>query len=319
MIQGEIAIWLNMMTIAIISFLLATLVVSTAFVFLQHKLFNIAPKNRRLMLWLIVLAPWVAALCVACDFSVVMLNDRKSIESFITHWHHITRFDLFTWHGVLLITWPIIALYLIAIKLTTLIKHQRQIRSIEQFSLLKSHNVYQLNSDCVSAFTSGLIKPKCYVSTGMFEHTTDIEQDIILKHEQAHAKNKDPLKKWLFSLFASFFPNVLSTKLKMHLSLTMEQMADEAVAKTTTSSTDIASTLIKVARMNQNFSPDLEAECITNFGASTLEQRVLFLLGQLENKPVSKSISLTLLAITTACCLLSIDSIHHLIELLFQH
>ncbi|RYV00555.1 peptidase M56, BlaR1 [Shewanella sp. OPT22] len=261
----------------------------------------------------------MAVLSVFADVSVAMLQNQDMAGSFISHWHHIDSFYFASWHGALLICWFTVAGFLVFSKSFSLLKHLKQMSMLDTLAIHKSDNVYHLKSDCVSAFTSGMFTPKCYISDGMLNTTSDSEQDIIVKHEQAHAINRDPMKKWLFSVLASFFIGFISTRLKLHMSLAMEQMADDSVAKATNRNTDIASTLIKITRINQSINAKLQQECITNFGANVMEQRVLFLLGQLENKPVRKSISFTILAMTIVCCLLSIDSIHHLIEFFFKH
>ncbi|WP_133405904.1 M56 family metallopeptidase [Parashewanella tropica] len=319
MFENDTAVWLNLTTIAIISFILANFAVSTLFSFTQHKLFNISPISRRFILWLMAIAPWVTAICVFCDFTFAMLRDMENIGTFVTHWHHISTFTFTSWHGVLLLGWVTATVFIISTKLLKLFRHQQQVASLERFSSKNEQDIYLLDSDSMTAFTSGMVSPKCYVSNGMLDKTSQTEQQVIFQHELAHAQNYDPFKKWLFSLLASFYLQPIAIKMKLHMSLTMEQMADDAIPFHHASKTDVASTLIKVARLNQNTDPKLEQECITNFGANALEQRVLFLLGQLENKRISKTFSFTLLAITTACCLLSLDSIHHLVEVLFNH
>lgn len=320
MIEGQLALWLNMATILVLSFAIANFSVSIFVSLLAQKFLNIQVESRKIILWLLVVLPWLASICVALLF----LNEYSTstifdLEAEYAHWHHMNEFNWLSWHGATLITALGFTLQLCAKKLIQLRFHRMNLLSLTRLSKPLENNVYEIELSNPSAFTAGFTRKKCFITSGMLKEMTTEEVKVILGHEKAHAKMNDPLKKWLFSIFSAFFIPVLAERLKLHMMLAMEQAADNAVVNNETPSTLVASTLVKVARLNAQYSPLKDNELIVNFGADVLEQRVYFLLGQLSLKPANKIVTATFATLIFIGCLSSIDGVHHLIETVFSH
>lgn len=320
MIDGQLALWLNIATILVLSFAIANFSVSIFVSLLAQKFLTIQVESRKIILWLLVLLPWLASICVALLF----LNEYSTstifeLEAEYAHWHHMSEFNWLSWHGATLITALGFIVQLGGKKLIQLWFHRKNLLGLTQLSKPIEHNVYEIELSNPSAFTAGFIRKKCFITSGMLKEMTEEEVRVILGHEKAHAKMNDPLKKWLFSLFSTFFIPVLAKRLKLHMMLAMEQAADNTVVNSETPSTLVASTLVKVARLNAQYSPLKNNELIVNFGADVLEQRVYFLLGQLSLKPANKMVTVTFAILIFVGCFSSIDGLHHLIETVFSH
>jgi Zn-dependent protease with chaperone function len=277
--EGTLAIILNTITIIIITFIIANLVVSIIASLITELLLTIQVKPRIVALWLLVTLPWLAGLCVALLF----LNEYISSNAFESeaedaHWHHMDVFNWLTWHGATLIIALVFSLYVLGGKLIQLKNHRNNLKSLTSLSKNLSDDVFEIEMSEASAFTAGFIHKKCYITSGMLKEMTKDEISVVLEHEKAHAKNNDPLKKWMFSIFTVFFISSLATRLKLHMTLAMEQAADNEVVSDGVNSTFVTITLVRVARLNALYSPVKDNELVANFGAEVLEQRIYFLL-----------------------------------------
>ena len=320
MIEGILAVVLNVMTIAVIAFCIANVSVSLIISLLAQKFLAMQVQPRKLVLWLLVTTPWLASVCVALLFLNGYLSSSVlETEIEYVHWHHMTVFKWLSWHGITLMIGVTFSSYIIVKKMIQLNKHQHDLKSLTALSIHFDVKVQEIEMPEVIAFTTGFSKKMCFISSGMIQELTHDELTVVIKHEKEHAKNSDPLKKWVFSIFADFFIPSLANRLKLHMTLAMEQLADDAVIDDELTSEFIASTLIKVTRLNASYSPIKSNDLVANFGADVLEQRIYFLLGQLDLKPVNKGITGVLMLLILCMSLSSIDAIHHLIETVFNH
>ncbi|WP_053043110.1 M56 family metallopeptidase [Thalassomonas actiniarum] len=321
MIEGALAIWLNTFAIAVITFFIANLAVSLMVSVLDQRFLGMEVEPRKTILWLLVAIPW----CVAVLVSSYFLYKFSSLDPFswstaYAHWHHMDVYAVFSWHSITLLLALLGIAYVLTRKISLLLKHKNELLLLSGFAREIERQVYELELPQACAFTSGFLTKHCYITSGMLNATTVQEQAVILGHEKAHAKNNDPLKKWLFSILAAFFLPSLTARLKLHMTLAMEQAADNAVlSEENISSTMVAATLVKVARLNAAEAPLVNNELVANFGADVLEQRVYFLLGRLELKPVNKLLTLIFIVLIIVASLSAIDSVHHLMETIFSH
>ena len=322
MIEGLFAVFLNLMAIAVVTFVISNLAVSAIVCFLAQKFLTMEVKSRKAILWLLVLLPWLAVICVGLCFVYQMssFNAMAAVNRY-AHWHHLNYFEVLSWHSVSLVAALSLLFYVVFNKVSQLISHRRQLSLLQSLSTQTQHGVFEISVEQASAFTSGFIKKRCYVTTGMLRETSEQEQAVILGHEKAHALHNDPLKKWLFSVAAAFYVPAIGARLKLHMTLAMEQEADRAVINAETPATFVASTLVKVARLNQTSlaQPLVNSELVSHFGTDVLEQRVYFLLDQLNLKPVNKIITMLFVVLTLSLSFLSIDGVHHLMETVFNH
>lgn len=320
MIVGQLAIWLNTVTIIILAFVIANVTVSIIVSLLTQWFISVQVKSRKFVLWLLVTMPWLASIGIALLF----LNGYESSTVFeseteYAHWHHMDVFNWLSWHGATLIIALVFCSTILVIKFIQLKSHQKDLSNLASLSKPFSRGVFEIELAESSAFTAGFINKKCFITSGMLKEMTEKEIAVILAHEKAHARMNDPLKKWIFSIFTAFFIPSLAAHLKLHMILAMEQAADKAVVNGEVSSTFVASTLVKAARLNALYSPVKNNELVANFGADVLEQRVYFLLGQLDLKPVNKIVTAILITLIISVSVSSIDGVHHLIETVLSH
>lgn len=319
-IAGTAAIWLNTLSIAVILFTLANIAVSVVVSLLAQRFFALEVKSRQSILWFLVLAPWFVGLLASGYFD----HETVSTSPFnahidYAHWHHMDTFAVFSWHALSLLLAAVAVITILVKKVRLLIKHKRDLAALHHLASPIDKDTYQLDAPQASAFTSGFITRRCYITSGMLNATTVQEQAVILGHEKAHANQYDPLKKWLFSIFAAFFVPPLSNRLKLHMTLAMEQSADNTVSKGDMPPTFVAATLLKVARLNAQAKPVVNPALVASFGADVLEQRVYFLLGHLQLKPINKLLSMVFFVVILTICLSSIDNVHHIMETVFSH
>lgn len=231
----------------------------------------------------------------------------------------MSDFEWNSWHGYIVGLSSLYIVYVIVNGFVKLWKHKREIEGLTQFATQMENGVYKIDSDKSSAFSTGFIWKKCFVTSDLLDKTTNEELDVVVNHELAHISSNDPFKKWFFALLCSFYFKPISLRLKLHMTLSMEQEADNAVISGGVSKLFVASTLIKIAKFNAQNDLVKDNSLVSNFGADVLEQRIYFLLDKLNLEPINKMVTATLLLLLVAISTASIDGIHHFIETLFSH
>ena len=309
----------NLLAIFSITFIVANISLSALFSLVSQQFLKIEVKSRKALLWLIAFSPWVisVALSVLIFLSYHAESDLNNF-SFL-HWHHMSDFEWHSWHGYVV---GLSSLYIVYVFVTGTIKlwaHKREIDSLTQFATKMENGVYKVDSKKASAFSTGFIWKKCFVTTDLVDKVTSDEFDVVINHEMAHINSNDPLKKWAFALLCSFFLQPIALRLKLHMTLAMEQEADNTVINSGISKIFVASTLIKIAKFNAKSGLVNNNDLVANFGADVLEQRIYFLLDKLTLEPINKSITAILLLMLVVISTTSIDGIHHFMETLFSH
>lgn len=336
MIEGALAIVLNIIAIAALSFVVTGAVVSALVSLFGDRFLRIEVTTRRTSLWLVASAPWTVSILVALFFlNSFFMGDTLSPSPVINSslgdwhhfehrseredWHHADAFYWASWHGLTLFMALAFCLWVSVKKGLELRRHRADMMQLMQKSTAFSGNVTEVKSPQAYAFTTGFWHKRCFISRGMLDGVSEPELNVILLHEQAHWNKNDPLKKWLFSILTAFFIPTLAQRLRLLMTLTMEQAADNAVIKQGVEPTLVARTLVKVARLNAHDTPKHHNDMVASFGADVLEQRVYFLLGKLKLKPISKWCAWLFLGVMLGIALPSVDGILHVMETLFSH
>ncbi|MFT6976920.1 MAG: Zn-dependent protease with chaperone function [Shewanella psychromarinicola] len=326
MLTGNIAILLNLTSVAITAFVLVTMLISAVIPLVKNRLglFNFTARKRTL--WLLATAPWWIALCC-----VVIFFPRQNTASIviwienIAHWHHIDLFKFASWHGFTLIIAVVILTLLVSTTLTQIRRHSSAMDSLFTLSEVQPINrngdetVYSISLTTPAAFTIGFFKPKVYLTTGLLQHLEPSALDIIIQHELAHVRARDPLFKSVFSFFCQLYPKPIRRILQQHFTLLTEQLADSVVTRYH-DNLDVAQTLITVAKKQRKRPLNCDSFQISHFSHDQITLRVQKLLS-----PQSQISEFTLI-ITGLCFLIAtlftastVDSIHHLIETYFIH
>lgn len=312
-------IFLNLLAIFSITFVVANLSLSTAFSLISQHFLKIEVRPRRLLLWLFVLLPWIISLAISLYIVQSYHTGNEIIGYGFPHWHHMTDFEWASWHGVTVGLSLMLVAYVIVRKFSDLWRHNKEVDALLGFATELGDGLYKVESSNASAFTTGFVSKKCVVTTGLIEQTSEEEYNVVVSHEKAHALANDPFKKWLFALLSEFFIKPVRERLKLHMNLAMENEADNAVINSGVSKLFVASTLVKIAKLNAQNNVLKHNDLVANFGADVLEQRIYFLLGKLKLTPVHKGITTILVFLLVAISTTSIDGIHHFMESLFKH
>jgi Zn-dependent protease with chaperone function len=331
MFVGELAISLNLLSIAVLAFTVSIALIAitsrlTLFL-LQHFTLGI----RKLILWSLVTAPWwIAASCVGFFwpwqqdlFPAAWLND-------LAHWHHVDIFSFTSWHSVTLFS---SGAYLLWSMTSTVYTRRKQsaamsdligLSGIQPQETRNQYSYYSLPLAIPAAFTTGLISPKIYLTTALQERVNEQELEIIVRHEMSHVDAHDPLFKVVFAALAGFFPAVITRKLLQQFSLLTEQMADSA-ATTEYDNLDVAQTLINVARMQRNAGfnrqnsgcDGMQTSYFCNDQTSVRVQRLMTPIRS--SSRLALGLALMLFATAPLFTVSAVDGLHHFIETFFTH
>ncbi|MEH6450511.1 MAG: M56 family metallopeptidase [Oleispira sp.] len=255
--------------------------------------------------------PWLLSL--SC-FALVLQDDllvaeNSPIQQFF-HWHHRFSFSWKSWHGLSLIASILVSIYLCHKAFIVALKYKKQDAKRRTLSLLTCNQQGHFEHTQALAFTSGLLTPKAYISTGLAKELSSEELVIVELHEQAHANSYDPLQKWLFLLAASFFPNIIARQLVAAMDLTLELRADNKVTKQF-SVLDVAEALIKVARVMGSSSQQLQQRL-----HYLIAPQKGFLLEELW-KPIALLMLQLILPVLTI--IFAMDFFHHLLDQWLWH
>ena len=326
MIVGNLAIALNLMSVAVLAFIICIAFIAVIAKLFIPKLDKITFTVRKFSLWLLITAPWwVAALCIALFWPRQSNGIYFSWFDEFAHWHHIDIFNFFSWHAATLM---FACLFVLGISISVIYRKRKQSNSLSNLLDFAQDKKLQGQGDSdyltlsvpnPIAFTTGFLSPKIYISTGLQEQVSEQELAIILKHEAAHVAARDPLFKVIFSVFAGFFPASIKRQLLEKYTLLTEQLADSKVASKY-DSLDVAQTLINVARMQQNISNHPVGASISHFGYDQTSTRVQSLIKPITSTP--RVLLLTAAVLVIAMPLLTastVDSFHHFIETIFNH
>ncbi len=108
------------------------------------------------------------------------------------------------------------------------------------------------NSELRCAFTSGLWRPKIYLSLGICAYLTKKELMAVFLHEVQHKKSKDPLRLFIIQIFdaLNFFLPV-NHYLYILFSAASEKAADDSAVNISREPIELASALVKICKSRQ--------------------------------------------------------------------
>ncbi|PKG99557.1 peptidase M56 BlaR1 [Paraglaciecola sp. MB-3u-78] len=323
MLISSWAVAMNLIAIALLGFFIAALIMSCAWLLLNKFINLFSMKSQKSLVWGWVAGPWFLGLITTLLFSPLFANTflYRWIEE-VAHWHHLYVFQMSSWHGISVILFVFFSVALISMKGWQLYQQNSAVQVLNAFSNSHQknyglHNVVVLQSDVPTAFTSGLFKPKCYVSSGLINNLSDKELDIVIQHELAHAHKKDPLSKLFIAFLSAYYPKKIAMDLNAKYSLITEHLADRATA-IQHSAEYVASTLVKVARLQKVMPTQVQNPALSYFGANSITQRVQQLLNP-TNKSIPLLIPLSSMLIMLCLTVLAVDATHHLVETIFTH
>lgn len=155
----------------------------------------------------------------------------------LAHWHHLYVFQLNSWHGVSVILFVLFSVGLIVIKGSQVYRQGNALYTLKHFSNSQhltddkhGQKVVIIDSDVPTAFTSGLLRSTCYILQGLIDKLSAAELNIVIEHELARARNKDPLFMLLIACLSAYYPKKLALLLNAKYRLMTEHTADQARA-----------------------------------------------------------------------------------------
>jgi hypothetical protein len=317
------AILLNFISIALLVSLLSGVLMSIGFFLVRSRVDSFQPQTRRTLLWSIVLTPWLVGSIAAS----IALMSGTSFSLFpeslpMLHWHHVDVFEVFSWHGLLLLMVTSVYITGPGLHLLRTYNQFKKLRLLTQLGKEQSDKVYHLPSDKIVAFTGGYLSPRCFISHGILERLSTQERMVLVEHELAHVDRKDPLKKCIFQCLTANFPKSIRQELSSMMSLVIEQSADDCVTHRINDRSLIAATLLKVNRLIllDNHKLSEHDSTICHYGLNHVELRISNLLNVTTTSsrfPIFSVLSIVI--VTGLFFAVSADLLHHLIEFSLSH
>lgn len=318
MILGQAALLLNLLTIAALCLFVGVLIVSCACGYFARFPIRMAAAARRPLLWSALLLPWLAAGAAALMLVFPGILGERAAS--LAHWHHIYAFNVYSWHGLSALGFLMLTAVLLARSGLQAWRHLARVRLLMQVCERDAEDQSIILSERAQAFTSGLLRPRCFYTSSLREGVTPAEFAVVRLHEEAHAQRFDPLKKLLFALLAGFFPRGARRYLNRQMALCIEQCADEQVSRRGWSETFIAQTLLKVTRLSNGVKQGTGVSPLCcHFALQQLDARVHYLLQNDKGRSFPPVLIAGLFLLLTTGCLVSVDGLHHLIESYFSH
>ncbi|MBB6519980.1 M56 family metallopeptidase [Pseudoteredinibacter isoporae] len=216
------------------------------------------------------------------------------------HWHHVP--EQFNWHSVSGIVGLIAAVSFVLVKAHQWKQAQQQFRRWQG-------NPNQVQQ--ATAFSYGTSEENIFISPTLAKQLNEKELNIVVAHEQAHCHYRDPIKLYLVRCLYTLFFYPLRKTLSRQYYLAMEERADVQTVRSGFNRFDIAGTLVKVARL-QNQTQDFKAAC--SFSSSFIPERVDALSGEQKDSSGSPTVMVALILTLVLSLVFSIDSVHHLSE-----
>jgi len=321
MISEHWGLSLNILSIISVGVCASLIFTSAAVLLISHSLQHFHANAKLGVLWSIVALPWlISILSVGLLTFPEFSQTRETWLSSFAHWHHIYNFEILSWHGAS--TW-IFSLIFIGVCITKIHKAFKASAKLSQLDFFVENTTCKqglivIDSVQCQAITSGLVRPRSYITSGLRDQLTQQEASMVAAHELAHASTHDPLKKYVASLFAAFFPKSVAQQINDAFSLALEQIADQSVLRTVHDETIVSNTLHKVSKLNSQYVGELPV-LTCHFSTHPLTLRIRYLLSENKGRSFPILLFFSLAALTTVLSTLSVDLLHHALEQLFIH
>lgn len=295
---------------------------------LLQRLSRYKPSTRRHLLWLVASAPVIIGFTFAAE--VVFLPEFAQYLGWSADHCHLHRgnhghlcshhpgsFHLASVFGLFGIVLGLFITWRLARVISETYIYNRNANNLMDFIEPGNRGFSRLGCDAFYAFTVGFFRPLPVISRGLEQQLSARKLNLVILHEKVHAKKRDPLKIWLFTVLTQIFPQFIRLKLNAAYSLAVEQAADAEVANMVPDRALVAATLVEVSRLVSQENKYLPAE-ICHFGASPLEQRVRYLLSDNDGRSFRCSIATFCVSVLIGSAFLS-NFLHDIVESFIFH
>jgi Zn-dependent protease with chaperone function len=163
-------------------------------------------------------------------------------------------------------------------------------------------------------FTAGIVRPRIYVSSAIWESLDDDERAAMLAHERTHIRQRDLAWRALLGVATLFGAPILARLVLAAWERATERACDREAARVVEPEV-VASALVRMSRLQLATMPGMA------FGAAgALDERVHALLDEPVHveRPirVMRAVPIALFGIATTIAVLASDPIHHALETL---
>tara|TARA_R110002110_G_scaffold147129_2_gene337533 strand:+ start:238300 stop:239307 length:1008 start_codon:yes stop_codon:yes gene_type:complete len=221
--------------------------------------------------------------------------------------------SLFIWGpGIIYLATLLIMLSHLCVDFCEILRFKRKINNFHPKRI--DTDLFLLNTTTPLALCCGIRKQQIFLSTGLTDKLNKDEYKIVIKHERAHIKRKDALKKLLARSFSLTHLPSIRRKLLSSLILANEQACDNASILQHQDKTKAAELLVKIEKLYQGhfFSQSALSSGVMSKESSFLAERVHNLLDE-KNSPV-QVLPLILCVMTVISLPLGHDLIHDSLE-----
>jgi len=125
------------------------------------------------------------------------------------------------------------------------------------------------------SLVTGLWRPRIWISDALWRDLGPAERAVVLAHERAHVRRRDPLRRIAVVLLTLPAPTRTRASILRTWTLASEQLCDEIAAREVGDRLLVAGTIVAVARRIGGVAPPVSAP---SFGGGDTEQRVRSLL-----------------------------------------
>jgi beta-lactamase regulating signal transducer with metallopeptidase domain len=166
-------------------------------------------------------------------------------------------------------------------------------------------------------FTMGWLKNSIFITDGLLQHCERRDVDIILEHEEEHARRKDNLRMLASRVLVLIVPAFLSKRFTEDLQLYTEAACDFSTARKH-GALNVAETLVRIERLSPRSFHFFNKTMVSAFNGSEVEERVLLLLESRSSTKPGKFRPLLYAICMLLMALLLVDPIHHSVEWLLE-
>ena len=201
---------------------------------------------------------------------------------------------------------------LLAAAARQLVRSSRLIRSLRGLSAADTarDGVLLVATEEPLSFTAGLLTPRVFLSRGIVAALPASSLDLVIEHERAHVRRRDPLLWWMASTLSRLHLPWTRRLLLADFALACEQDCDRSAALQSGDPVRVAEALLRVerllgARRSRFVTPAM------SFGGSDVDARVRHLL---DPTSVAASGRRWTYVLAAAALLAAADPLHHLTE-----
>lgn len=169
------------------------------------------------------------------------------------------------------------------------------------------------------AFTGGVMRPRIYVSTVLWEHLSPREREAVLAHERAHVRRGDVWKRLLLELAGHLGDPFFTSRLRARWHAATEKICDGEAAGKLADPVPVAQALVRSARLG--LARPAGAFSFSSHDAGIRERVEELLAGRPSQKVYFRPTVLGCAAVVMllAAAIVFFHPLHHLLESILGH